>query len=71
MLISRARAAASKFLSVQPVYALVKRGTRLPSFRLSPLEATRLEELPRLESWHGLGSIADAPVFWTAVCTLP
>lgn len=70
-LINRARAAASKLLTVQTIDALVTRCTRLPSVPLSALEATRLAELPRLGSWYTLGSVADDPVFWNVVRTLP
>jgi len=69
-LINRARAAASKLLGVQASDALVTRCTRYPSVELSAVEVARLEELPTLGRWYGLGSIVEDPVFWRVVSTL-
>ena len=70
-LINRARAAASKLLNVQAIDALVTRCTRFPTVPLSPLESVRLEELPFLGHWYGLGSLSDDSTFWRAVSSLP
>jgi len=70
-LINRARAAASKLLAVQACDALVTRCTRFPSVELSAVEVARLEELPSLGRWYGLGAIGDDPVYRRVVKTLP